>query len=845
MRRLALLLALVPSLASAAELPPMPLHFIRNVGETDPAVSFLVKGRGPDLYFATDEYVFAEPPTSCGPGAVVRVRFEGARTPLVPEALETLPGVANFYLGNDPALWREGVPMHAGVAYREAWPGIDAIYRGTEGRLKGEFVVAPGADPSRIVLSFAGVTSLSLREDGALVLRTETGALTEEAPVAWEERGSARREVRARFVVLGADRVGFAVEGRDPLARLVIDPVLDYASCVGGSEGDAGATAFGQSWSGGLHQASCAGSTRSPDFPSPLGAPPSPGSWDAWFARVDLEAATIQWMTFVGGSGDDFGLASGGTTFSPDLPVTSNAPDRTYGGEGDGFFAGFNDAGTLLVLTYFGGSRREEVLAAGRCLGGRTWSTDFRPISGSASPAAPPADTRMDGPSDGFITCAWRDGAGEGITTSFVGGSGDDAVTSLGAHANNGSQIAGGWTRSPDFPTTATALQTTLSGASDAFLVLYSQANGGVTAATLFGGAGDESADSVSMFPLDLVYRIDTSFVLAAGRTDSPDFPLESAFQSASAGGLDAWCAVLTVDLGTFALSSYFGGEGDDSATGLSSRPDGRFTVAGTTSSRMFPLVRPIQPSLRGTTDAFVALVNPFSSPPRLEWSTYIGGSGDDSVSGASPSADDCTLFTGTTTSADFPVRRAIQPLPGGGEDGFVARICETDVLGRLDPADAMTQIIERLERIESQLDLGDVRDALARIDSCCATANGKLDDVLARSDDVLARLDAIQAALDALAAASRGELLRDIETSLFRRECVPWLWLPESAGSLRLALDHLEQRIADAEASGDPRPNIRIARDRLASARSEADAGRYEDACKRLTETLHALTTP
>lgn len=838
MRRLAPLLALVPSLASAAELPPMPLHFIRNVGATDPAVAFLVKGRGPDLYFATDEYVFVEQPTSCGPGAVVRVRFEGARTPLVPEGLETLPGVANFYLGNDPALWREGVPMHAGVAYREAWPGIDAIYRGTEGRLKGEFVVAPGADPSRIVLSFVGVTSLTLREDGALVLRTETGALTEEAPVAWEERGSARREVRARFVVLGGDRVGLAVEGRDPLARLVIDPVLDYASYVGGSDGDRVTVVSGVG-----NEIQAYGSTRSPDFPSVTDAPPAPGSWDLYRANYRLDSATIVHVTFIGGSGDDLASADvamrTGITFSPDFPVTADADQPTYGGNGDGFVIGLGGSGALRSSTYLGGSQRDEAasMAPGTtnssCVGGRTWSADFPVHVWRVGPDVPPltADRTFDGPSDGFVTCFFD----QGFVTNFVGGTGDDAVIAVEHDGGPGAateHYVMGWTDAMDFPEGTSPGHGVLSGGVDAFIAGYAGDFATLLRRAVIGGSGDDVPGSASGMPVGAPRQ----FVIA-GSTTSSDLPLRNPVQAALRGPSDAWVSVVSGGLDELVRSSYLGGSGEE-PSGSALAMDGNIVMlGGTTTSGDLPLVRPLQDRQAGGTDAFLARINLFSVPARIDWSTYVGGSGDEELSSlVAGGGGDCTVMSGLTTSVDFPGHRAIQPSPGGGADGFIARICETDVLGRVDPEDALTQVL---------VDLAGVRESLTRIDGCCANANTKLDDLLDGQDDLRARMDALDAKLDALAAANRGELLRDIETSLFRRECVPWLWLPENAGSLRLALDHLEQRIADAEASGDPRPNIRIARDRLASARGEADAGHYEDACKRLTDTLHALTTP
>ena len=825
-----MLLALVTSGARAERLPPMPLHFIRNVGQTDPAVGYMVKGAGPDLYFANEEIVLREAPRECGEGAIVRLRFENASPAMHLEPLEALPGVAHFYLGNDPAAWRENVPLHAGVAYREAWPGIDAIYRGTDGRLKAQFEVAAGADERLIRLSFSGVSSLRLRQDGALVLTTATGELVEQAPETWEEGVLGRRALASRFVVLGPDRVGFMVDGRDASAKLIIDPVLDYSSYVGGSAEDD--VTFLREGSGIL---GACGRTRSPDFPATLGAPPVPGSWDAWYMRVDLAASTMK-VGFIGGSGDETPVSFGGTTFSPDFPLL-RATQSTYGGEGDAYFVNFDPAsGALVQSTYVGGSRLDRALAGeAQQIVGQTWSPDFPiPWDGFSFPV--PFDRSLGGASDGFVATVNDGTAGPRSRATFVGGSGDDAVTAC------DQDFIGGWTESSDFPRGTGGSGAALGGSRDAFTaVMLGGAEGlsGLGTTHVLGGSGIDEITSTN------TWRLGTREELrvVGGRTESPDFPLHGPTQASPGGGMDGWIAVLDgVDL---LFSTYVGGSGDDEVSGVAADLSRHVRAAGTTTSVDFPLVRPLQASLRGTSDAFVIEINPFSAPSRVGWSTYLGSGGSDVVTAAGDGSPGCIVLGGTTDGADFPTRRAVQPLPGGGGDGFLARICETDVLAQRDPAEQLVEVIERLERIESQLDLTDLRDSVSRIEGCCDAAQGKLDDLLDFADDATARLDAIEDLLDRLAREQQDELLRDIETSLFARQCVPWLWLPEAEGHLRLAREHVARRLEEALASGDPGVNEGVARARLDAADREMAASSWQDGCKRLSDALHALTSP
>jgi len=201
-----------------ATLPQLPLSFIANVGQTDPAVGFHVKGAGHTIFFTTKEVVFSaaqqlsENDEDERATSVVQLRFAGASPTPTLEGLEQLPGVANFFLGNDPTKWRTNVPNYGAVIYRELYPGIDLVYRGTEGNLKSEFLVAPGGDPSVIRQVYSGVEAQRLREDGALVLQTVLGELVEEAPAVYQEIDGQRVEVEGSYRLLEGGQVGLCWE---------------------------------------------------------------------------------------------------------------------------------------------------------------------------------------------------------------------------------------------------------------------------------------------------------------------------------------------------------------------------------------------------------------------------------------------------------------------------------------------------------------------------------------------------------------------------------------------------------------------------------------------------------
>jgi len=175
----------------------LPLRFIPNAGQTDAVVRYTVKGAGHTLFFTPKEVVFAAvgERESGSRRSVVRLRFSGANPAPIVEGLAPMEGVVNYFLGNDPAAWRANVPTYKALAYRGLYPGIDLVYRGTEGYLKSEFLVAPGADPGAIEMAYSGVKALRLREDGASVLETALGELTETAPLIYQEVGGVRQSV--------------------------------------------------------------------------------------------------------------------------------------------------------------------------------------------------------------------------------------------------------------------------------------------------------------------------------------------------------------------------------------------------------------------------------------------------------------------------------------------------------------------------------------------------------------------------------------------------------------------------------------------------------------------------
>ena len=127
--------------------------------------------------------------------AVVRMKLVGANPSPRVSGLEELPGKSNYFIGNDPSQWRTNVPHYAKVQYNDVYPGVDLVYYGNQRQLEYDLVVAPGADPGAIALSFEGVERLRIDAQGDLVLHTSGGQIRQHKPLVYQEVDGGHREI--------------------------------------------------------------------------------------------------------------------------------------------------------------------------------------------------------------------------------------------------------------------------------------------------------------------------------------------------------------------------------------------------------------------------------------------------------------------------------------------------------------------------------------------------------------------------------------------------------------------------------------------------------------------------
>ena len=283
-----------------------------------------------------------------------------------------MPGKTNYFIGNDPSKWRKDVPTYAKVKYEAVYPGVDVVYYGAQGReLEYDFIVAPGADPKAIKLSFEGADKLEMNEQGDLVLRLAGKPIHLRKPVVYQEKNGVRQEIASNYAPAGAREVGIDIAAYDASRPLVIDPVLAYSTYLGGSGQDAGleiaVNAHGSAFVTGL--------TTSLDFPPAPAAPrlgPG-GGYDAFVVKLNAAGSAFVYSTYLGGSDDEnyhggvsySGIAIDendqayvtGLTKSKDFPTTANVYSTDLNGYSDAYVSKLNAAGNALVYSTFLGGK--------------------------------------------------------------------------------------------------------------------------------------------------------------------------------------------------------------------------------------------------------------------------------------------------------------------------------------------------------------------------------------------------------------------------------------------------------------------------------------------------------
>ena len=209
-------------------------------------------------------------------------------------------------------------------------------------------------------------------------------------------------------------------------------------------------------------------------------------------------------------------------------------------------------------------------------------------------------------------------------------------------------------------------------GSLDAFVSKLNPSGTDVLFATFLGGSSVDRAAAIAVDGNGNAY--------VTGDTGSGNFPTTTgAFQIATNGLFpdeDAFVVKYTANGSQVAYATRLGGTGDDAGYGIAVDATGNAIVTGQTTSANFPVLSNVR-DFSGGVDGFITVLNALGSA--LTFSTWLGGSNNDTGRGITADANGRAYVAGMTNSTNFPVRPstgALQPTPGGGfQEGFVAAV--------------------------------------------------------------------------------------------------------------------------------------------------------------------------
>lgn len=286
--------------------------------------------------------------------------------------------------------------------------------------------------------------------------------------------------------------------------------------------------------------------------------------------------------------------------------------------------------------------------------------------AGFEFPVSPGAyDIVLKGTSDVFVTCFAHGGTGY-VWSTFLGGSDGESLASLLIEPSR-QLVLGGETRSSDFPTTAGVIDSSHNGLSDVFVTRLERDGSALLTSTLLGTNGIDTLGSMERLP-----NGDLAF---GGATNSGSFPstpgtVQPNFQGGPFTASDAFVAIIDPGFSTLVRATFLGSTGSESVTAMAIGPGGTIRVGGRTTSSGFGLFNALDGTFGGVEDGFLVELNPTMSA--MNWSSFVGGSGEDRVTSIETRSSGGLLVGGWSDSMDFPAT-AFQVQPGGGRDAFVA----------------------------------------------------------------------------------------------------------------------------------------------------------------------------
>lgn len=613
---------LAPAGLARSEREPPPL-FVENVGQFPAASRYVARRANLVAHAEAHGLVLQLLHRRSGQlrARVVRLEFEGAAAGLVPDAEEPQRATYHYLRGTTPG---RSARTCAALRYREAWPGVDLRLRHDDGVLTYDVVLAPEARLEDVVIRCRGADDVRIDGDGSLVLSTAEGVVRQTPPVAWsEERGGAIRPVACRFRRLDAERFGFAAPDHVPGEGLVIDPGIEWSTFLGGVIYDY----VNELRLDGAGLPVAAGYSVSADFPTVPGSfdPLYNGNADAVVTKLAADGRTLLWSTYLGGGAEDY---ANGLAVAP--------------------------SGEVTVV-------------------GITKSANFPTTPGAFQ------RTASGGNGDGFVVRLAADGSAL-VFSTYLGAPDWDQASAVDVDATGNATVAG-VTKSPAFPVTAGAFDTTLNGGGDGFVARLDPTGSRLLFCTFLGSSGWDPLYDVVVDARGDAFVVGDIF----GVNNTSNFPTTpGAFDTTyndTNDRSDTIVCKLSGDGRSLLWSTWLGGNNWDPGFRLLLDEEGNPVVCGESWSPDFPVTQnAFQTINHGDGDAYVARLS--ADGARLLFATFLGGRWEDRALDVGIDPFGAIVIAGFTERKNNTLPNDFPTTPGAFSrtfrdhaDAFVARL--------------------------------------------------------------------------------------------------------------------------------------------------------------------------
>lgn len=508
-------------------------------------------------------------------------------------AEKLVAGTVNYLIGNDPTKWGTDCKVYQAITAKNIYPNVDIRYYTGNNSLKYDIVVKPGANANKIALYFDGADRLKTKE-GKLIIENSVNTISEPKPYTYQLKSIGRKEIECNFIVRG-NIVTFNLGNYSPNETLVIDPTLVFSTLSGATADNWGYTATyddaGSLYAGGIvfnsgslgfpvsngayqtvfgggenfeglggydvalikynstgtqrvyatylggnsneqphslvvdlnGNLAIAGRTRSSNFPAPGGRFGSAGGWDIFVTKLNANGNGLIGSLLVGGSDDDGVNVKTKNNGSPDQTTMS----RNYG----------DDARSEIITDASGN------LLVASC----TQSTNFFTTAAFQNFNASAANTLR---KQDAVFIRINSTVSNILSSSYLGGSNDDAAFVLAINPNTGNIFVAGGTASNNFPgDKSTAYQSSFQGGvCDGFVAELSADGTNLIRSSYFGTSGTENLYGIQFDRFGFPYIMGTT---------TGNWPVQNAAFSQTNG--KQFIAKLQPNLSTLVYSTVFG----------------------------------------------------------------------------------------------------------------------------------------------------------------------------------------------------------------------------------------------------------------------------------------------